>query len=67
MRPYFTEAGDALAALAYARQASGVAPPLDWAAAAIERGLLLQPVRRRTASRRARALRRRGLLAERVS
>ena len=66
MRSLFPERGDALAALACARLSAGGAPPLDWIAAAIEQGRLLDPPRRRSARRMAR-LRRLGLTAAQVS
>ena len=64
MRPYFTERRAALAALACARLSAGDAPPLDWAAAAIDQGRLLEPPRSRATTRRRRALRRLGYLRE---
>ena len=60
MRPYFTERAAALASLAVARLRAGDAPPIDWLAAAIENGRLLDPPPRRVP--RLRRLRRLGLL-----
>lgn len=64
MRPYFTERRAALAALACARLSAGDAPPLDWAAAAIDQGRLLQPQKPKLSPRRLRALHRLGYLRE---
>lgn len=63
MRPFPAARPSRLASLAHARQRAGEAPPLDWAAAAIDEGRLIEPQRRAAGPRWRRLLRRAGLAA----